>query len=346
MRVSINSSEVNEGLSRLHQCLKNELGNPVMQMWNFPGGGGEKLPTWYRKGSDPLAVAIGFKESWKTRTPILISRKNTKSVMTPDVEINIPKANGSPSRAVNGCFCVAGHGSFVLCHRGNGFTIAKSRISKDRVHEHFRKWLVKIQDSELETWMIPVGPVNSDIVDQLSMFTDEVLGLKESWTPKSRQANIAQKWRDKLRFPKKIERIVTASSTSREYRHGPIQAALKRKLLEVLDLSRCRVVLNNQVDLGILQGGKLVSVFEVKTDLGDQLYTGIGQLIAYRHYFGSAETRLFLVVPVDVRKNGDLSEVGALLGKMGINCLVRDGNAIYQFNGRSLVNALSKQWLK
>ena len=129
--------------------------------------------------------------------------------------------------------------------------------------------------------MIPVGPVNSDIIDQLSMFTDEVLDLKESWPKQSRAANAAHNWRDNLRFPKKIERIVTASSTSREYRHGPIQAALKRKLVKGLDPSRCRVVLNNQVDLGILRGNKLVSVFEVKTDLGDQLYTGVGQLIAY-----------------------------------------------------------------
>lgn len=266
--------------------------------------------------------------------------------MTPEVEVNIPKANGKPNRAVNGCFCVAGPGSFVLCHRGNGFTVARGRISKETVHQYFKKWLVQSQDSELETWMIPIGPVNSDIIDQLSMFTDEVLGLKESWSKRSRRANTAHRWRDKLRFPKKIERIVTASSTSREYRHGPIQAALKRKLLKVLDPSRCRVVLNNQVDLGILQGDKLISIFEVKTDLGDQLYTGIGQLIIYRHYFGSVETRLFLVVPADVGKNGDLSEVGALLSKMGINCLVRDGNEIYQFNGRALVNALSKQWLK
>lgn len=343
MRVLINSAEVNEGLSRLHKCLKNELGKPVMQMWKFPDGSAEKLPTWYRKGSNPLGVAIG---SWKTRTPILISRQEIKSVMTPDVEVNIPKANGKPNRGINGCFCSAGSGSFALCHRGTGFTIGKSRISKDGIHEHFKKWLVKVQDSELETWMIPVGPVNSDIVDQLSMFTDEVLDLKESWSKNRRQANAAQKWRDGLRFPKTIQRIVTASSTSREYRHGPIQAALKRKLLQVLDQKRCRVVLNNQVDLGILQGNKLVSIFEIKTDLGDQLYAGIGQLIAYRHYFGSTETRLYLVVPVDARKRGDLSEVGVLLGTMGINLLVRDGNEIYQFNRRSLVNALSKQWLR
>ncbi len=346
MRVSVSSSEVNEGLSKLHKYLKSGLGSPVMQMWNFPGGGGEKLPTWHRKGSDPLTVAIGSNKIWKTRTPILISRKPLKSVMVPDVEVNIPTANRNPNRSVNGCFCIAGPGSFVLCHRGNGFTIAKSRIPKDRVHEHFEKWRVKIQDSEVESWVIPVGPVNSDIVDQLSTFTDEVLGLKESWTGQSRGANATHRWRDKLRFPKKIERIVTASSISQEYRHGPIQAALKRKLLEVLDRSRCRVVLDNKIDLGILQGNKLVSIFEIKTDLGDQLYAGIGQLIVYRHYFGNTETRLFLVVPADVRKTGDLSEVETLLGKVGINCLIRDGNNIYQVNGKSLVNALSKQWLK
>ena len=299
MKVCVDSSEVNEGLSRLDKCLKRELGKPLMQMW----GVGEKIQTWYRKGNDPLAVAIGPKESWGNRTPILISRKDPDRVMTPDVEINIPEANGSPNRTVNGCFCVTSHGSFILCHRGNGFTVTGGRISKEKIHQHFKKWLVKSHDSELETSMIPVGPVNSDIADQFSMFTDEVLRLKETLSQKS-GGQTTQKWRDTLRFPKRIERIITASSTSREYRHGPIQAVLKRKLLEVLNLKRCRVVLNNQVDLGILQGDKLVSVFEVKTDLGDQLYTGIGQLIVYRHYFGNSETRLFLVVPEDVRKSG------------------------------------------
>jgi hypothetical protein len=56
----------------------------------------------------------------------------------------------------------------------------------------------------------------------------------------------------------------------------------------------------------------------VKTDLGSQLYAGVGQLFLYRHFFGSRKTPLFLVIPNDIRDAADVRAVGAALQKFGV----------------------------
>ncbi len=199
--------------------------------------------------------------------------------MTPIVEVNVPTTSGQPKRAVNGCLCVSGPGRFVLCHRGNGLTVAPRRVPKEIVHQYFAKWLEVSEDGGKETLLIPVGPVDAGIADQLSSFADAVRALKESWSSSSGNPHLltqSQGWRQEIRFPKKIERVMAARRSSREYRHGPIQAALRKVLLGLL-ASKYHVVLNQRVDLGVLRDSRLFAVFEVKTDLGDQLYAGIGQ---------------------------------------------------------------------
>lgn len=348
MRIVLDWSEVRQGLLKLRQCLVRKLGKPRKQMWNFPGGDGGELDTWYRKGiNGDLAVAVGSPGEWGARTPILISRKPPASVMTPTVEVNVPLTKGRPMRTVNGCICVANHGTFVLCHRGNGFTVIRGKISKDIIHKHFKKWLVPAKDSDQVTELIPVGPVTADITDQLSKFADEVSSLKGIWSGSRKSNHIvrrSQVWRENIRFPKKVERAITPLKISREYRHGPIQTALQKELREIL-ASNCQVVLNNQIDLGIVRANRLLAIFEVKTDLGDQLYHGIGQLLTYRCYFGSAKTKLSLVVSANDRQPSELTVVGNLLGTMGINLFTQDDHGIRFYSGAALANVLPNEWL-
>lgn len=348
MRVAVNSSEVLKGLRKLRRCLMNELGRPVKQMWSFPGGDSGELPTWHREDNgNPLAVAMGNPGEWKTRTPILIAREPLKLRMTPIVEVNVPMTNRQPNRAINGCLCVCSPNRFVLCHRGNGFTVTPGKVPKKIVHQYFAKWLEVSEDGGKETPLIPVGPVDTGIVDQLSAFADAVRVLKETWSNRSGDHYLftqSQGWREDLRFPKKIERVMAARRSSREYRHGPIQTALQKALLELL-ASKYRVVLNQQIDLGVLESNQLLAVFEVKTGLGDQLYTGIGQLLVYRHYFADASAKLFLVVPADSWEDDGLSAVSVLLAEIGIALLVRDAKGFHLSDGTPLAKALPRELL-
>jgi hypothetical protein len=348
MRVAVDSSEVLKGLSKLQQHLMSALGRPVKHIWSFPGGGSGELPTWHREGDcGHLAVAMGTQGEWETRTPILVAREPLTPRMTPIVEVNVPTPNGQPNRAINGCLCVSGQDRFVLCYRGNGFTVTPGKVPKEDVHRYFAKWLEVAEDGGQEMPLIPVGPVDTGIADQLSAFADAVRTLKETWSRSSGNAQVlrqSQGWREDLRFPKNIEKVMAARRISREYRHGPIQAALRKALLGLL-ASQYHVVLNQQVDLGILRDSRLHAVFEVKTDLGDQLYAGIGQLLVYRHYFGDPKAKLFLVVPADSREGDELSEVGALLGEIEIALLVRDAQGFRLSDGTPLAKALPREWL-
>lgn len=348
MRVVVDTWEVHKGLKKLRHCLKNELGKPVKQIWSFPSVGSRELPTWYRENDgDYLAVAMGTLGQWETRTPILIARGPLTRRMTPIVEVNVPETNGRPDRTINGCLCVSGVDRFVLCHRGNGFTATPKRLTKEDVHQYFAKWLEVSEDGGRETPLILVGPVDAGISDQLSAFADEVHRLKERWSNSSGNSDLfaqSQGWREDLRFPEQVERVMTASTSSREYRHGPVQAALRTALRGLL-APEYRVVLNQRVDLGILQDSRLLAIFEVKTDLAHQLYAGIGQVFVYRHYFSNVKAKLFLVVPANGPEDDELSEIGALLDEIGISLLIGDAQGFHLPDGTALAKALPQEWL-
>ncbi len=348
MRVVVDSSEVLKGLEKLQQCLTDELGRPVKQIWSVPGTATIELQTWHRENdSGHLTVAVGTTGQWENRTPILIAREPLTLRMTPIVEVNIPTKDGQPDRTINGCLCASHSDTFILCHRGNGFTVTPRRIPKKTVHEYFAKWLQVSEDGGRETPLIPVGPVEPGISEQLSAFADAVRLLKEAWSSNSGNPDLfaqSRGWKEELRFPKQIERVMAARTSSREYRHGPVQAALQTALLRLL-ASGYRVVLNQQVDLGILRESRLLAIFEVKTDLGHQLYAGIGQLLVYRHYFSDANAKLFLVIPADDREDDELSEIGALLGEIGISLLIGDAQGFHLPDGTALAKVLPQEWL-
>ena len=348
VRVVVDSSEVLKGLEKLQQCLTDELGGPVKQMWSVPGTAAIELQTWHRENdSGHLTVAVGTIGQWENRTPILIAREPLTLRMTPIVEVNIPTKEGQPNRSINGCLCASHSDTFILCHRGNGFTVTPRRIPKKTVHEYFAKWFQVSEDGGRETPLIPVGPVEPSISEQLSAFADAVRSLKERWSNSSGNSDLfaqSQGWREDLRFPEQIERVMTASTSSREYRHGPVQAALRTALRGLL-APEYRVVLNQRVDLGILRDNQLPAIFEVKTDLGHQLYAGIGQLLVYRYYFSDANAKLFLVVPADDREDDELSEIGALLNEIGISLLIEDAQGFHLPNGTALAKALPQEWL-
>lgn len=94
-------------------------------------------------------------------------------------------------------------------------------------------------------------------------------------------------------------------------------------------------MLNQNVDLGIRDpNSTLIAIFEVKTGLGDQLYGAIGQLLCYRHQFGTRATRLFLVAPSEAFRSQEAKAVGNLLRDLGITLLVHGDGQIKSWHGQ------------
>jgi hypothetical protein len=278
VRVVTGGRETRKGLRTLRRELVRQLGKPRRHVWGFPGlGGRDRLPTWYDEvAGEPLAVAMGDTGSWTTRTPILLARSPLTPVMTPTVELNIPVGNGRPDRSVNGCLCVAHRGQFVLAHRGTSFTATPSVIPKKAVHRWFAKWLQMVSDGIVETPVIPVGPVGPGFTAQLASFADKVAALKGTWNASNGslvKTSQSLGWREDLNFPAKIERALSASVKTFDYRHGPIQAGLQTALKRLVPPC-CHPVLNAHVDLAIMHANDVLAIFEVKTDFGQQLFSG------------------------------------------------------------------------
>ena len=80
---------------------------------------------------------------------------------------------------------------------------------------------------------------------------------------------------------------------------------------------------------------KASAIFEVKTShsLSEQLYKGIGQLLSYKHRFGNAETKLFLVVPfININK----TKLILLLEDLGIYLIESKESEFFLPNGVNL----------
>lgn len=350
MRIVNEALETKDGLRAIRRELVGQLGKPRESSWSFPGAGKELLPTWYsdnlRRG--PFAIAVGDDGYWENRTPILIARAELRDGITPTVEINIPFVDGRVKRSVAGCLCLDTDGKFLVAHRGKRFTATPSIVPKGTIHQYFFKWLQVVTDDDKETPVIPVGYVGRGLVTQMAAFADQVAALKKRWggaEGKYADLSKAQGWRDELRFPDSIERAIAPGKIAFEYRHGPIQARLQ-EFLETLLFPSYRAVLNNHIDLALLKNDNVVAIFEVKTDLGPQLFSGIGQLYWYRQQFGSAATPLFLVVPNDVRREDELVDVGRQLTALGIDLVLAGDDELRSWNDRPLPNLLREKGIR
>jgi hypothetical protein len=350
VRIVNEARETRDGLRAIRRELVGQLGNPRESSWSFPGAGKDLLPTWYSNNllGGPIAIAVGDDGYWENRTPILIARAEFRDSMTPTAEINIPLVDGRVNRSVAGCLCLGADGRFLLAHRGKRFTTTPSIIPKETIHQYFSKWLQVVNDDDKETPVILVGYVGRGLVGQMAAFADQVAALKKRWgSAEGKHADLskAQGWRDELRFPDTIERAIAPGKTAFEYRHGPIQARLQESL-ETLLFPSYRAVLNKHIDLALLKNDNVAAIFEVKTDLGPQLFSGIGQLYWYRQQFGSAATPLFLVVPNDVRRKGELVTVGRQLTALGIDLVLAGDDAFRSWNDHPLPNLLREKGIR
>lgn len=370
MEILTGTKRINAALAELKHAFRRTGTKFTHVQWSFPDGSSHKVPTW--KGSadnKDFAVCFSTSKHMKSGHPLQVAIGTDADVFTPTVEINIPFA---PTRRVNGCFACDTRGKLWLCHRGIGLTsnrprksIASTkkqsrnkksqkrggRIPKEVIHRHFRNWLQPSEDRGTTTKIIPITSLSSpDLLADLARFAAEVATLKEVWSATGGSAKkVLQrtKWWDKIRFPPSVSRAVDEHLVSYDYCHGPIQQALKEFLEGCLNPSH-RVVLNSHIDLGIHSLKHLEAIFEVKTGLGSQLYSGIGQLFFYRAKFSPGRNiPLYLVLPVTAGTQKEFTFVGDMLKPLKVKLIIQQENGNFTMYGKkALRDELAPGWLK
>jgi hypothetical protein len=334
-------------LRQLKDCLKS-FGKPKQCRWKFPGAGGQStIPTW--SSETPQGhLTIGFSPGgWTNKSPVLVSLEPPSDGLSPVVELNIPLHR---NRSINGCFVESNDGRLWLCHRGVALTATPFRLGKAKIHQYFQKWLVTADDGVAgSSSVIPVAIVEpTEFAGGVLRFASTVFDLKQNLAMTAGDVGAIksiQGWREDIRFPEKISKITAENSSSYEYRHGPVQQLLQQYLRERLT-GDCKVVLNSRIDLGILRNESLSAIFEVKTGLGSQLYSGIGQLLVYRRLLArDQEIPLFLVIPSSAATDDELFEARALIQALGLTLVIQEGATFQVEDKKDLCNAFDPKWL-
>lgn len=317
------------------------------------------LPTYH--GPNDLTVAFSQEYLVKAGRPFVATIESFSSGISPTVEANIPLKDRRESitrnRKVNGCFARDATGRVWLCHRGARMTVHPGGIPKEIIHHHFQKWLVTAHDGKknntiIENDIIPIACLEpGELCYSMHRFVESVGELKKWWArgngdEKQVPINENDDWLDTINFPKSIGKILRESDISYEYRHGPIQAGLQQYLKTCLANGH-RAVLNNRIDLGIAKGKELLAIFEVKTALGSQLYSGIGQLLIYRQLFTGKKVPLFLVLPSSVfESREERGETKHMLEQIGVTLVLQESTRFRLADDRELAEALDPQWLR
>ena len=106
--------------------------------------------------------------------------------------------------------------------------------------------------------------------------------------------------------------------------------------------SELEVRKNCNVDLALVDRatGKAKAIFEVKTSgsLSPQLYTAFGQLAYYHHRFGSAGTKLYLVLPASTASDFSARE---LFARANIDVIFGEAGDFQGIDGARLEKLLS-----
>ncbi|SDQ91625.1 hypothetical protein SAMN05216487_4633 [Pseudomonas sp. UC 17F4] len=257
--------------------------------------------------------------------------------LSPDAEINIPDGL---NRSVSGLLVAAPQGETLICHRGT-FTAFRGRVPRQYAFEHFHDWLMEVDDDGRATDVIAVSSTNSpSIANDIAEFLFKVKRLKEQ-----RKAELEEdaedsdsaiddedesgaKWRAQEEFEGSKSYTPSQDTCEYQYLHGPLCNALHRRLDELVEGHPKLKVGKHRVDLALVDQAseKAKAIFEVKTSasMSAQLYTAFGQLAYYKHRFGNANTKLFLVLPASTASDFAAAEffaqanIQVLFGEAGV----------------------------
>lgn len=331
---------VRSAIQKFRKIIKDaSFDNEVLQ-WAFPNGAKDDLET-YKLNTRHGTLGVGIpKGQWNTRVPHLFTLSLDASTISPDVEMNIPL---SLDRKVSGVYVRNGK-DIWLCSRGM-FTAYRGKIKRELTFSHFDKWLLDVDDADKTASIIPVAALTSpDIANQIANFVLSVNDLKEKYkkSDNGEASQVDTAWNNGLEYEGKKTKSGTGTETEYDYLHGPMCNELQRQLEQITSKGGRSIAKNKNIDVAIIEKDKAIAIFEVKTSysLSEQLYKGIGQLVSYKHYYGTSETKLFLVVP-SVKNNK--KKLSALMDDLGIYLVENNKKGFFLSNGNELNEYLRKQ---
>lgn len=334
--------EIKKYVNIFREEIKKSFGKSSLRNFSFPGGGKDEVNYYYAKKQFGI-VSIGIpKREWNDRYVHLINTEplDMKSI-TPDVEMNFPFTY---NKNTAGCIVKDTSSEKVLiCHRGK-VNAYKGMIPLEVSKKYFKNNLIKVLDDGEEIEVIPITQIGSpEFLYDIYNFTKKVLQLKKLYKgkkniiPNATVTNIS--WWENDEFEGIIEKKKMNHKVSYEYLHGEIRNSLFRELKEKFKDTKFSIKGNNNVDVAILDGENLKSIFEVKTSesFSEQLYKAIGQLFCYSHHYSNKQKnspKLFLVLP-----NNCLTEVNRkIMEKLNINIILYKEGTFVLPNGKELKN--------
>jgi hypothetical protein len=334
-RIVETERETRLAVDRFRDRIRELGGKPQNLEWGFPDGHRDNYPTFTLR-SKRGDIHIGVPTSWTGRVAHLLRFVKPGGPPSPDVEINIPN---KLNRSVSGVYVVT-NDSLWLCTRG-AFTAFRGQIPRETTLRYFQKWLIDVQDCDREAKVIPVAALDSEtLADYLAEFIQTVIDLKtihKSGDEPSSDTTLG--WHSGEEFEGLKRPTKSGAAEAYEYTHGPLCNGLFRCLKSLLASRRDLAALKNwNIDAAVVhrptQRARII--FEVKTtaELGGQIYSAIGQRLSYRHFHGSDECTIALVVPRQCEK--DAKNLSAFLESLHIHVIVGDGSTYTTLAGQSL----------
>jgi hypothetical protein len=269
--------------------------------------------------------------------------------MEPDDLVTKPTPNRTPITRDEASRIAAEHLRRAPDHVGAnvGKVMAWSEIDWRRLFADLKRSMELLADRDPEEARKLLDPVLEHMMEAVHRYegtVNQVMGdgiMALFGAPLAHEDHAVRACYAALRMQDAVRRyaaFVTGVKTF-EYRHGPMQSDLRQSLSRLLDPC-CRIVLNTNVDLAIRHDKKLLAIFEVKTGVGPQIFSGIGQLLCYREQFGNTRTPLSLVIPPDAT-GGTSTVLGRLLRCLRIELGLSSNGDSVLWDGRSLQGLLT-----
>lgn len=329
--------DIAAAVARFRRAIAALDAHPRKAEWVFPNGVRETISTYtIVTRSGRLLVGLPARAGAGGRVPHLLRLDRDDGGLTADIEINIAPAL---ERKVSGVYLRDGK-SVWLATRGR-FTAYRGTLTRERVFQHFEKWLIDTADGNARAQVIPVAALDSPtLADDVADFVRAVVALKSDYRHGEGSA-VQTGWRENETGNTVAE--IGAKVDSHGDLHGPLCSTLEARLLALTHMSaRHKVCRNSEIDVALVDARTNCAraIFEVRTTLtrGAALHAAVGRLLCHRHIYGNDDTLLFIALAPDAITQAVVFK--NIFERVGIAVVVRDGADFRTTEGMPLAELL------